>query len=161
MPATDPQRRTLSRLECLIYTTQFFTCDYLPASARLLVLIASKTNGSNNTFLFEKNRQCCHSFVKEEKEYTFISESNISANLDAWISGSNTLFLKHGINVDILTCIITHSYKYMHAHPTSTSTSERLSRLDLEIHEVGHQEHIVPTERIISHKYNNHVKSRI
>jgi hypothetical protein len=28
----------------------------------------------------------------------------------------------------------------MDAHPTLMSTSERLSRLDLEIHEVGHQE---------------------
>jgi hypothetical protein len=41
------------------------------------------------------------------------------------------------------------------------STSERLSRLDLEIHEVGHQERLGPTEGIISRKYNTHVKSRI
>jgi hypothetical protein len=36
----------------------------------------------------------------------------------------------------------THPYEHTHAHLTSMSTSERLSRLDLEIHEVGHQEHI-------------------
>jgi hypothetical protein len=34
--------------------------------------------------------------------------------------------------------MITYLYKHTHAHPTSMSTSERLSRSDLEIHEVGH-----------------------
>jgi hypothetical protein len=33
----------------------------------------------------------------------------------------------------------THYYEHMHAHPTPMSTSERLSRFDLKIHEVGHQ----------------------
>jgi hypothetical protein len=32
----------------------------------------------------------------------------------------------------------THTYEHMHTHPIYISTSERLSRLDLEIHEVGH-----------------------
>jgi hypothetical protein len=47
------------------------------------------------------------------------------------------------------------------------SISERLSQLDLKIHEVSHQERItvdgtlVPTEIIISHKYNIYVKSKI
>jgi hypothetical protein len=36
----------------------------------------------------------------------------------------------------------THRYEHTHAHPTPMSTSERLSRLDLEIHEVGHQERL-------------------
>jgi hypothetical protein len=55
------------------------------------------------------------------------------------------------------------------AHPTPMSTFERLSRLDIEIHEVGHQERIAVdgdvesllTEKIISRKYNTHIKSRI
>jgi hypothetical protein len=34
----------------------------------------------------------------------------------------------------------THSYEHTHAHPTLMSTSEKLSWLDLEIHEVDHQE---------------------
>jgi hypothetical protein len=34
----------------------------------------------------------------------------------------------------------THPYKHMYAHPTPMSTFVRLSRLDLKIHEVGHQE---------------------
>jgi hypothetical protein len=47
------------------------------------------------------------------------------------------------------------------------STFKRLSRLDLEIHEVGHQERlavdgdVASTERIIRHKYNIHIKFRI
>jgi hypothetical protein len=47
------------------------------------------------------------------------------------------------------------------------NTSERLSRLDLKIHEVGHKERLAvdetssPTEKIISYKYNTHVKSKI
>jgi hypothetical protein len=32
----------------------------------------------------------------------------------------------------------THSYDYIHAHPIYMNTSERLSQLDLKIHEVGH-----------------------
>jgi hypothetical protein len=46
------------------------------------------------------------------------------------------------------------------------STSERLSQLDLEIHEIGHQERIVvdvnvASQKIISHKYNTYIKYRI
>jgi hypothetical protein len=63
----------------------------------------------------------------------------------------------------------THHYEYTYEHPTSMSTSERLNRFDLEIHKVGHQERIAVdedvvsslTEKIISHKYNTHIKSRI
>jgi hypothetical protein len=45
----------------------------------------------------------------------------------------------------------THHYKYMHAHPTSISTSERLSRFDLEIHKVGHQKHLIVDGDVASH----------
>jgi hypothetical protein len=36
----------------------------------------------------------------------------------------------------------THPYEHTHAHPNSMSISERLSWLDLEIHEISHQERI-------------------
>jgi hypothetical protein len=36
----------------------------------------------------------------------------------------------------------THPYKYMHAHLTHMTISERLNRFDLEIREVDHQERI-------------------
>jgi hypothetical protein len=39
--------------------------------------------------------------------------------------------------------ICTHPYEYMYVHPTPMSTSESLSRLDLEIHEVDHQERLI------------------
>jgi hypothetical protein len=45
----------------------------------------------------------------------------------------------------------THSYEYTHAHPTPMSTSERLSRLDLEIHKVGHQERIAIDGNVAFH----------
>jgi hypothetical protein len=45
----------------------------------------------------------------------------------------------------------THPYKHMHAHTTHMSTSERLSRLDLEIHEFGHQERLAVDGDIASH----------
>jgi hypothetical protein len=45
----------------------------------------------------------------------------------------------------------TYSYEYTHAQPTSMSASERLSRLDLKIHEVGHQERIVIDGNVVSH----------
>jgi hypothetical protein len=60
-----------------------------------------------------------------------------------------------------------HPYEYMHIYPITMSTSERLIQLDLEIYEVDHQKYITvdgtssPTEKIISRKYNTHIKSRI
>jgi hypothetical protein len=36
----------------------------------------------------------------------------------------------------------THPYKHTYAHPTRISTSEKLSRHDLEIYEVDHQERL-------------------
>jgi hypothetical protein len=36
----------------------------------------------------------------------------------------------------------THPYEHTHVYSTPISTSERLSRFDLKIHEVGHQERI-------------------
>jgi hypothetical protein len=71
---------------------------------------------------------------------------------------------KHSTTVDTYIYISTHLYEYIYAHPIPMSSSERLSRLDLKIHEVGHQERLAvegtspPTERIISHKYNTHIK---
>jgi hypothetical protein len=44
-----------------------------------------------------------------------------------------------------------HPYEYTHAHPTYMSTYERLSRLDLEIHKVGHQERIDVDRDVTSH----------
>jgi hypothetical protein len=45
----------------------------------------------------------------------------------------------------------THPYEHMHTHPTPMSTSERLSRFDLEIHEVDHQERLTVNEDVASH----------
>jgi hypothetical protein len=66
-----------------------------------------------------------------------------------------------------------YPYKHTYTHPTSMSTSKRLSWLDLEIHEILRFTKSItksvslstgtspPTERIISRKYNTHVKSII
>jgi hypothetical protein len=43
----------------------------------------------------------------------------------------------------------------MHAHPTLMSTFKRLSRLDLEIYEVGHQERIAVDGDVASYWKNN------
>jgi hypothetical protein len=45
----------------------------------------------------------------------------------------------------------THTYKHIHAHHTPMSTSKILSRLDLEIHEVGYQERLAVDENVVSH----------
>jgi hypothetical protein len=37
----------------------------------------------------------------------------------------------------------THPYEYTYVHHIFMSTSKRLSRLDLEIYEVGHQERLI------------------
>jgi hypothetical protein len=39
----------------------------------------------------------------------------------------------------------------MYTHPILMSTSERLSQFDLEIHEVGHQEHLTVDGDVTSH----------
>jgi hypothetical protein len=60
-----------------------------------------------------------------------------------------------------------HPYKHMHTHFIPMSTSKRLSQLDIEIYEVGYQDYLAVdrnvgyTKKIISHKYNTHVKYRI
>jgi hypothetical protein len=58
------------------------------------------------------------------------------------IARSKHVFLKHSTNTDTHTCMSTHHYEYTHLQPIPMSTSERLSRLDFEIHEVGHQERL-------------------
>jgi hypothetical protein len=45
----------------------------------------------------------------------------------------------------------THLYEYMYIYHTFMSISERLNRLDLEIHEVGHQEHLAVDGDVTSH----------
>jgi hypothetical protein len=45
----------------------------------------------------------------------------------------------------------THPYEHMHTYFTLMSTSERLSRFDLEIHEVGHQERITIDGDVVPH----------
>jgi hypothetical protein len=46
------------------------------------------------------------------------------------------------INVDTYTCTSTHPYEHTHAYLTSMITFERLSQLDLEIYELGHQKRL-------------------
>jgi hypothetical protein len=45
----------------------------------------------------------------------------------------------------------TYLYEHMYAHSIFISTSERLNRLDLEIHEVGQQERLAVDRDITSH----------
>jgi hypothetical protein len=63
----------------------------------------------------------------------------------------NIFFEKYSINIDTHTCMSTHLYEHTHTHRIPISTSERLNRLDLEIHEVGHQERIAVDGNIASH----------
>jgi hypothetical protein len=49
----------------------------------------------------------------------------------------------------------THLYEHIYAHPTFMSTCERLGRLDLEIHKVGHQECLAVDGDVVSHWKNN------
>jgi hypothetical protein len=45
----------------------------------------------------------------------------------------------------------THPYEHTHAQLTPMNTYERLSRLDLEIYEVGHQERLTVDGGAASH----------
>jgi hypothetical protein len=42
-------------------------------------------------------------------------------------------------------------YEYIHTHPIHMSIFKRLSQIDLKIHEVGHQEHIVIDKYVASY----------
>jgi hypothetical protein len=44
-----------------------------------------------------------------------------------------------------------HSYEHMYAHPISMNISERLNRVDFEIHEVSHQERFTVDGDVTSH----------
>jgi hypothetical protein len=58
---------------------------------------------------------------------------------------------KYSTNTDTHTRTSTHPCKYNHAHPTPMSTFKRLSQLDLEIHEVGHQDRLAVDGDVVSH----------
>jgi hypothetical protein len=62
--------------------------------------------------------------------------------------------LSHSKNTDTYIYIYMdtqlYKHKHMYAHPISISISEILSRLDLEIHEVGHQEHLAVNRNVAS-----------
>jgi hypothetical protein len=45
----------------------------------------------------------------------------------------------------------TNLYEHTHAHPTTMSTSERLSWFDLQIHKVDHQERFTVDRDVASH----------
>jgi hypothetical protein len=74
-------------------------------------------------------------------------------------------FLKHSINVDTHIRMSIQLYEHMYVYPSSMSTSERLNQIDFKIHEVSHKKCLAVdmtsffTERIISRKYNTHIKS--
>jgi hypothetical protein len=63
-------------------------------------------------------------------------------------------------HVDIYIC--RSIYFYIYVHYNFINTSEKLSRFNLEIHEVDYQKRLTtgtssPTERIISRKYNSRI----
>jgi hypothetical protein len=64
---------------------------------------------------------------------------------------SRTFFEKHSTNADTRTRMSTHPYEHTHAHPAPMSTSKILSWLDLEIHEVNHQECLAVDGDVASH----------
>jgi hypothetical protein len=48
-------------------------------------------------------------------------------------------------------CTSTHPYEHTHVHSISMITSKRLSRLDLEIYGVGHQDRLAIDGDVASH----------
>jgi hypothetical protein len=64
--------------------------------------------------------------------------------------GGNNFFKKYSINADTHTYVSIHLYEYTHTHPTRMTTFKRLSRLDLEIHEVGYQERLTVNRDVAS-----------
>jgi hypothetical protein len=62
-----------------------------------------------------------------------------------------SFFEKHSTNIDTHICMSTHSYEHTHAHHIPMSTSEKLSRVDLEIHKVDHQERLAVNGNVVSH----------
>ncbi len=67
------------------------------------------------------------------------------------VTSSILFFEKHSTNADTHTHMSTYPYEHTRTHHTPMSTFVRLSRLDLEIHEVGHQERLAIDGDIASH----------
>jgi hypothetical protein len=82
----------------------------------------------------------------------FLDEMTIYRETKEFTELLGVFFKKHNTNTDAHTRINTYPYKHMYIHSTLMSTSERLSRLDLEIYEVGNQERIAINGDIISTK---------
>jgi hypothetical protein len=59
------------------------------------------------------------------------------------------------VNTDIYTRTDTHLYEHMYAHLIPMHTFEKLSRLDFEIHEVGHQKYFTVDRNVVFHWKNN------
>jgi hypothetical protein len=61
----------------------------------------------------------------------------------------------------------TYPYEHIHTYSILMNIFERLSRFDLEIHKVGHQERLAvdvtspSTKKIINRKCSTHIKYRI
>jgi hypothetical protein len=70
-----------------------------------------------------------------------------------WETGDH--FLKYGTNIDTYTHTGIYLYEHTYLHSTPMSTSERLSWLDFEIHEVGHQERLIINGNVAFHWKNN------
>jgi hypothetical protein len=68
-----------------------------------------------------------------------------------WPAPNIDAFKKYSINIDIYRCMSIYFYKYMYIYLTSMNISERLSRFDFEIHEVGHQERFTIDRDVTSH----------
>jgi hypothetical protein len=61
---------------------------------------------------------------------------------------NHIIFLEMQYNTQILDALNSMN---THTQSTSINTSERLSRLDLKIHKVDHQEYLAVNENIASH----------
>jgi hypothetical protein len=60
-------------------------------------------------------------------------------------------FFRDSTNAEIYIRTSIHSYEYTHTHHIFMINSERLSRLDLEIYEIGHQERLAVDGNVASH----------
>jgi hypothetical protein len=75
----------------------------------------------------------------------------LKAKADNIFESNQFFFEKHSINTDTHIYMSIYPYQYMYAHLILMSTSEKLSQLDLEIHEVGHQERLIIDRNVASY----------
>jgi hypothetical protein len=114
------------------------SCFRLTSTATTSFLTCSMTTAFFSPSISTKNKQPLALAEGEARLWFGASESRDRGFIYSHAGSIVVFFYKHSINIDTHICTSIQPYKYTYVYPIPMNTSERLNRLDLEIHEVSH-----------------------